>query len=124
MIYPTASNAVLVFLKSQPTREQFLRRADVRQNTYAAELMLNVYDDIFVHSKNLREEYLKYYKIEYPKFSAFADAFSNVPDSVMPKMDHYFQRYEFIIHFGVPGYLQEESGAKMLRHLLNTKLCK
>ena len=124
MIYSTAENAVLVFLKSQPTREQFLRRAGVRQNTYAAELVLDVYDDIFVHAKNLREEYLKYYKIEYPKFSEFADSFSRVPDSVMPKIDRYFQRYPFIIHVGVPGYLWEETGAKTLSHLLNTKLSK
>ncbi|MCX6938809.1 MAG: hypothetical protein NTU80_13130 [Verrucomicrobia bacterium] len=124
MIYPTASNAALVFLKSQPTREQFLRRAGVRQNTYAAELVLNLYDDIFVHSKNLREEYLKYYKIEYPKFSEFADTFSSVPDSVMPKIDRYFQLYELIIHVCVPSYLEEDAGAETLGRLLRTKLSK
>lgn len=124
MIFSTASNAVLVFLKSQPTREQFLRRAGVRQNTYAAELISDLYDDIFVHSKNLREEYLKYYKIEYPKFSKFADAFSSVPESVMPRIDSYFQSYGFITHFRVPGYLEDESGANKIAHLLNTKLAK
>lgn len=122
MIYPTASNAVLVLLKSRPTKAQFLQRAGVRQNTYAEELMLNLYDDIFVYSKNLREEYLKYYKIEYQKFSEFADAFSSIPESVMPKIDRYFRTYGFIIYFGVPGYLEEESGAETVAHLLNTKV--
>jgi hypothetical protein len=122
MIYPTATNAVLVFLKSQPTRAQFLHRAGVRRNTYAEELMLNLYDDIFVHSKNLREEYLKYYKIEYPIFSEFADAFSSVPEFVMPKIDRYSRIYAFIIHFGLPGYLEEESGVDTVAYLLNTKV--
>ena len=124
MIYLTASNAVLILLKSQPTREQFLSRAGVRQNTYAAELVLDLYDDIFVYSKNLRDEYWKYYRIEYPKFSGFADAFSSVPDSVMPKIDRYFQSYKFIIHIRVPGYLEEKAGAETLSRLLNTKLAK
>ncbi len=124
MIYLTASNAALAFLKSQPSRQQFLSRAKVRRNTYAAELLLNLFDEMFVYSKNLREEYLKYYKIEYPTFSEFADTFSNVPESVIPKLDGYFHRYELIIHFGIPGYLEEDSGAETLCRLLNTKLAK
>ncbi len=130
MIYFTASNAVLAFLKSMPTREDFLRRAGVRENSYAGELVLNLYDDVFVYSKNLREEYLKYYKIEYPKFSEFADSFSSIPSSVLPKIDNYFKRYEFIIHFVVPYYLEENAGsetdsaAEILSVLLNTKLAK
>ena len=130
MIYFTASNAVLAFLKSLPTREEFLRRAGVRENSYAGELVRNLYDDVFVYSKNLREEYLKYYKIEYPKFSEFADSFSSIPSSVLPKIDNYFKSYAFIIHFGVPGYLEEHGydesdvGAKMLCKLLNTKFAK
>lgn len=130
MIYFTASNAALVFLKSLPTREEFLRRAGVRQNSYAEKLVLDFYDEIFVYSKNLREEYLKYYKMEYPKFAEFANSFSSIPSSVLPKIDRYFQRYEFIIHFGVPGYLEEyeydelDVGAKALCELLNTKLAK
>lgn len=124
MIYFTASNAALVFLKSKPTRGQFLRRAGVRHNTYAAELVLNLYEDIFSYAQNLREEYVKYYKIEYPKFSEFADAFSNVPDSVIPKIDRYFRHYELIIHFRVPGYLEEDTDAETLSRLLRTKLFK
>jgi hypothetical protein len=122
MIYFTASNAALVFLNSQPTRKQFLRRAGVHQNSYSGELMLNLYDDIFVYSKNLREVYLKYYKIEFPDFSEFADTFSSVPESLMPKINSYFGRYQLIIHFIVPGYLEEETGAETLSRLLNTKL--
>jgi hypothetical protein len=130
MIYFTTSNAALAFLKSLPTRKEFLVRAGVRENSYAEELVLNLYDEIFVYSKNLREEYLKYYKIEYPKFSEFADSFSSIPSSVLPKIDQYFQSYAFIIHFGVPGYLEEDAsaetdtGAKTLCVLLNTKLAK
>ena len=124
MMYLTADNKALAFLKSLPTREQFLHRAGVCQNSYAGELMIDLYQDIFVYSKNLREEYLKYYKIEYSKFSAFAEAFSSMPVSVMFKMDEYFESYCFIIHFFVPGYLQEESGLKTLSHILNTKLAK
>src|SRR6476620_491018 len=118
MIYSVSDNRALAFLKSLPTQEQFLRRAGVRKNTYAEELMLNLYDDIFVHSKNLREEYLKYYKIEYPIFSEFADAFSSVPESVMPKIDRYSRIYGFVIYFGLPGYLEDESGADTLAYLL------
>lgn len=124
MIYQIASNSFLVFLKSQPTPAQFLRRAGVHQNTYAAELMLNLYSDVFIYTKNLREEYLKYYMIEYPKFSDFAKAFSSVPETVMPKIDGYFQTYGFIIHFSIPGYLEEGSGTETLRQLLNIKTAK
>lgn len=124
MIYLTASNAALVFLNSRPTREQFLLRAGVRQNTYAADLVIDLYDDIFLYSKNLREEYLKYYRIEYPDFSEFADTFSSVPESVMPKINSYFDRYKLIIHFGVPGYLEEDESAETLCRLLNTKFAK
>ena len=130
MIYFTASNAVLAFLKSLPTRDEVLHRAGVRQNSYAGELVLNLYDNIFVYSKNLREEYVKYYQIEYSKFSQFANAFSSVPESVMPEMDRHFQHYQFIIHFVLPGYLEEEpclesdAGSDMLCRLLNTKLAK
>ncbi len=124
MIYSTASNAFLAFLKSQPTREEFLRRAGVRVDTYAAELVTELYDNIFIYSKNLREEYLKYYKIEYPKFSVFADTFSSVPEAVMPRIDGYFRSYEFIIHFSIPSYFDHESGGETISRLLNTKLAK
>ena len=130
MIYFTASNAVLVFLKSLPTRDEFLRRAGVRENSYAGELVLNLYDELFVYSKNLREEYCKYYKIEYPSFSDFADSVSSIPPSVLPKIDTYFKRYTFIIHCSVPYYLEENAGSEtdtaseILSVLLNTKIAK
>jgi hypothetical protein len=130
MIYYTASNAVLVFLKSMPTRKEFLSRSGVRENSYAGELVLNLYDEVFVYSKNLREEYLKYYNIEYPNFTDFADSVCSIPTSLLPKIDNYFKRYAFIIHFGVPYYLEENAGSEtdtaseILSALLNTKFAK
>lgn len=130
MIYFTASNSALVFLDSLPTRQEFLARAGVLENSYAGMLMLNFYDEIFVYSKNLRDEYIKYYKIEYPEFSEFADAFCSIPSNVTPKIDSYFQRYPFIIHFGLPGFLEggwdpdNDPGAVALPILLNTKIAK
>ena len=123
MIYPSASNTALAFLHSQPTREQFLKHTGVRANTYAAELTNELYDEVFIYSKNLRKEYLQYYSVEYPKFSQFASTFSSVPEGIMPKMDRYFQTYELIVHFYVPGYLQDESPElKTLSQILNTNL--
>jgi len=123
MICATADNSYLLFLKKQPTRAEFLRVAGVLSGTYAEELMLGLYDDIFVYSGELRRQYLRYYTIEYARFSQFADALTGIPETLLPKIDEHFRKFEFIIHYrGAQEYLRGDEGLETLGRLLRQKI--
>lgn len=123
MIIATADNSYLLFFKNRPKLKAFLRYTRVRANTYAEEMMQELYDDIFSYSVELRYKYCTYYSIEYPRFSQFVDSFSPVSDSILSKIDGYFGRFDLIIHYrGTPEYLRGEDGIQLLSKLFQLKI--
>jgi hypothetical protein len=115
MIIATAMNAYLLFFKQPPSRSEFLRRVRARPDTYAAELMGDLYDEVFRNCVELRREYQRYYALEYPRFSDFTANFRYFPEKLQPKADAYFARYKVIIPFGSHGWIyQDEEGLRLL----------
>lgn len=115
MIVATASNAYVLFFKAPPTKAEFLRHTLARPGTYAAELMGDLHDDIFVHSVELRREYQRYYAKEYTKFSDFTANFHYLPKGMQSKADLYFARYQVIIPYSCYGWIyQDEDGLRLL----------
>lgn len=115
MIVATASNAYVLFFKAPPSREDFLRHVRARRGTYAAQLMCDLYDDIFLHSLELRREYQRYYSLEYPSFYAFTANFRYLPEEMLPKAEAYYARYQVIIPYSCGSWIfQDEEGLRLL----------
>lgn len=56
-----------------PSFSEFLDMLQIKSRSFGAQLFQNVYDEIFVVSKDLRKEYEKYYCVEYPDFESYLD---------------------------------------------------
>ena len=67
----------ILALNIKPTFEEFLEFLSIERNGLAAQLFEPVYRQFFVHSKDLKEEYNKYYSIEYSTFSDYLDLCHN-----------------------------------------------
>lgn len=115
MIIATAMNAYILFFKAPPTRAEFLKHTRARPDTYAAELMGDLYDDVFGRCVELRREYQRYYAVEYPRFADFTGSFRHLPEELQPKADLYYARYAAIIRFSSYGWIyQDEEGLRLL----------
>ena len=120
MIIPTAGNAYILFFKTPPTRAEFLKRTRAQPDTYAAELMGDLYDEVFRYCIDIRREYQRYYAVEYPRFSDFTANFSHFPEKLQPKADVYYAHYKVIIRFVSFGWIyQDEEGLRLLAKLFN-----
>jgi hypothetical protein len=56
-----------------PTFEQFLEALHIKSAGLGAQLFNGVYNQIFVWSTDLRDEYEKYYCVEYPQLNAYLE---------------------------------------------------
>ena len=52
-------------------KERFLKKAKVKEYSYAWNLMSRIYDSIILNTVDLKEEYRKYYVEEYSSFELF-----------------------------------------------------
>lgn len=125
MIISTHNNSYLLFFKRPPSRQEFLHRLRIRPGSHAEEMMSDIYAEVFVHSRELRRQYLRYYASEYPQFSQFVDVFADVPSARLSKMNAYFDRYDSIIWYrGVPNYLTGEEGLRLLCKLFRLRMAR
>ena len=123
MIIATASNAYLLLLRQRPTKAAFVKRARVKRGTYAEELIGDIYDEIFRHCRELKREYQKYYTVEYPRFSAFAENFCWFPPDLLAHANYYYARYTHVIHYVThQEFLTDDEGIQLLARLLNLKI--
>ena len=123
MIIATSSNSYLLLLRRPISKDIFLKRAGVSKGTYAAELMENIYNDIFLHQRELKHYYQKYFAIEYPTFSLFADNFELIPTEVIALADRHYDDYALLIHYvAAEWFLYDEEGLRLLASLLKLKI--
>lgn len=61
----------VIFDKSKLSKEEFLLKCKIRENSFASQLMLKIYYTLFNTHVDLELEYKKYYLKEYDKFESF-----------------------------------------------------
>ena len=61
----------VIFDKSKLSKEEFLLKCKIRENSFASQLMLKIYYTLFNTHIDLELEYKKYYLQEYDKFEIF-----------------------------------------------------
>lgn len=61
----------IIFADSIKDKEQFLEDAKLAEGSYAAKIFGGVYDNITKYSIDLKDEYSKYYQVEYSDFETF-----------------------------------------------------
>lgn len=77
MIIPFMSRELLsresyvICLPTMVTQATFLRRAKVKPDSYAGELVANLHDAIFRQSIDLKRDYDEYYDVEYATFGEY-----------------------------------------------------
>ena len=129
MIIPFVSRDLLsrhsfvLCLPGLVTRANFLRRAKVRPDSYAGELVTSVHDAIFRHSLELKRDYGEYYRLEYAMFGEYLKRRFLFPPEIADKCSEQFQRSELMIYFQPHFYFLEdfEYGNNFLRKLLERK---
>src|SRR5438876_913249 len=92
----------------QPT---FLRRAKVKPETYAGELMADLHEGIFGRSLELKRDYDEYYATEYATFPEYLRKRFLFDPEVVRNVGAEFSRSRQIIHF-YPSYcfLEDDYG--------------
>ena len=131
MILPVVSRnsighvSFLICLRTSIDESTFLRKAEVKQGTYAGELLAKLHDAIFNRSLDMSRDYVEYYAIEYATFGEYAHKrFLLRPDVVRKITKQFGQKYR-ILHFH-PGYsfLEDDYGLKFLTKLLEPRRSK
>lgn len=70
---------IILSINIQPSFEEFLKMLSISSTkTLAAKLLEPVYQQIFVYSKNLRDEYVRYYSVEYLTIGEYLEICHNV----------------------------------------------
>ena len=64
---------IILPLDIRPSFEEFLDFLCITKKGLAAQLFEPVYAQIFTYSRNIKEEYFRYYSIEYPTLSDFVE---------------------------------------------------
>ena len=60
-------------LNIKPSLEEFLGGLAIKNGGLAAQLFKPIYEQFFVYSQDIKEEYVKYYSIEYPTLGEYIE---------------------------------------------------
>lgn len=63
----------ILAVNSVPTLEAFLHTLGIKPQGLGAQLFEGVYRNFFSYSKDLREEYRRFYSVEYTNFETYLD---------------------------------------------------
>ena len=61
----------LIVINENLTKEVFLDKAMTKEGSFARDMFERMYDSLFSELIDLRQEYKKYYALEYERFEAF-----------------------------------------------------
>lgn len=88
----------------KPSLDEFLNLLSVAKDGLASQLIKPIYNQLFVFSKDLRAEYMKYYSIEYPTFSEYLEICHNValPEEELDKQ--YIFKFKNTYQMTDPAY--------------------
>ncbi len=111
--------AYMLCLPALVDQRTFLQRAKVKPGSYAGELMANLHEGIFGRSLELKQDFAKYYAIEYVSFDKYLRKRFLLSSEVAGKVGKEFSRSRQIIHFH-PGYcfIEDDYGRDFLEKLL------
>lgn len=114
------SHSYVLCLPGSVTRETLLRRAKVKPDSYAGELVTNLHDSIFRQSLELKRDYGEYYDLEYETFGEYLKKRLLFPPEIVDNCSEQFQRSQLMIYFQPHLYFLEdfEYGNKFLGKLL------
>ena len=80
-------NETILSLNVRPSFNGFLDLLSITTKGLAAQLLDPVYKQFFVYSQDIKEEYVKYYSIEYPTLSEYIEICHNkkLPEEELDK---------------------------------------
>ena len=119
---PFERQAYLICLRRPLDEVTFLRRARTKSGTYAGDLMARLYEGIFHRSLELRQDYAKYYSVEYTSFAEYLSKRFLFPEDVTLKLIPQYSRSAGIFYFN-SGYsfLEADYGLGFLEKLLEPR---
>ena len=63
----------VVAINRIPSVDEFLTHLQIRAGGLAAQLFISVYEQLFAHSRDLRDEFNRYYCVEYPTLAEYLE---------------------------------------------------
>jgi len=66
---------IILAININPTFEEFLGFLSIKMGSLGSQLFEPVYKQIFIFSKDLKSEYVKYYSVEYPTLSEYIEIY-------------------------------------------------
>ena len=116
-------HSFVLCLPALVNRASFLRRAKVKPDSYAGELVANLHDSIFRQSLDLKRDYAEYYRLEYETFGDYLKTRFLFPPEIADSCSEQFQGSRVMIYFQPHFCFLEDFdyGCGFLRKLLEGK---
>lgn len=112
----------LICLQRPVTEALMLSRAKVQAGSYAAGLVALLYDALFRRSLDLKYDYDRYFRIEYPNFHTYLAKRYSFGEPVNTQVAAEVERSSMLIYYE-PGFcfLDDEGGIDFLASLLEPR---
>jgi len=114
----------IISLESTVPESVCLQRAGVRPGSYAASLVSRWYEQIFIDSLNLKDDFDRFYKIEYSNFAVYLHKRHLFSCDDIAQIEKEYLRSKVIIHYTQPAsFFEDGIGEDLLQAILEPEKC-